>query len=71
MQQIEFETEIKKNIIQLPEHLKNLNHKHVKVIILEDMHGNAYKKKLPPGFYKPLHTESYRIIGKREEIYER
>lgn len=72
MHQIEFETEIRENIIQLPDHLKRLNHKHVKVTISEAIPDPAGQKKpLPPGFYEPLHAESYRKIARREEMYER
>ncbi len=71
MQPIEFETEIRDNFIKLPDHLKNLNHKHVKVVIFEDTPGDAPKQILPKGFYNPLHAQTYQIIGKRKEIYER
>jgi hypothetical protein len=71
MEQIEFRTEIRENIIRLPENLKNLNHKYVRVIIFEHNGEDILGKKLPEGFYNPLHTESYRVIGKREEIYDR
>lgn len=71
MRQIEFKTRIRENIIVLPDHLKSLNYKHVRVIISEDLADDASEKKLPPGFYHPLYTESYQVIGKREDIYER
>jgi hypothetical protein len=71
MEQIEFRTEIRENIIRLPGNLKNLNHKYVRVIIFEYERDDITAKKLPEGFYNPLHTQSYRVIGKREEIYER
>jgi hypothetical protein len=71
MHQIEFETEIRGNIIRLPDHLKRLNYKHVKVIISETVRESALKRTLPPGFYDPLHAASYRNIAKREEIHER
>ncbi len=70
MHQIEFDAKIKGNIILLPDHLKNITNKHVKVIISEDLEDDATRKKLPSGFYNPLLTESYKVIGKREETYE-
>jgi hypothetical protein len=71
MVQIEFRTEIRENIIRLPDNLKDLNHKFVRVIIFDYDPDNITEKKLPEGFYNPLHTQSYWVIGKREEIYER
>jgi hypothetical protein len=47
------------------------DHKLVRVIIFEYNRDDIPAKKLPEGFYNPLHTQSYREIGKREEIYER
>jgi hypothetical protein len=71
MQPIEFRTEIKENVIQLPDYLKKMNLKNVRVIILSDDKSDASKKCLPEGFYRPLQTSSYRNIAKREEVYER
>ncbi|MFH0725547.1 MAG: hypothetical protein V2B19_04220 [Pseudomonadota bacterium] len=71
MDRIEFRTEIRENIIRLPDNLKNLNHKYVRVILFEYNREDIPARKLPEGFYTPLHTQSYRVIGKREEIYER
>jgi hypothetical protein len=68
---IEFKTEIKENMIKLPDYLKTMNLKNVRVIILKDDRDEALKKKLPEGFYDPLRAPTYRIIGKRDEIYER
>ncbi len=70
MQSMEFEAVINDNSINLPGHLKNLNHKRVRVIIMHDDSGPRGKK-LPRGFYNPLHASTYRVIGNREEIYER
>ncbi len=71
MESIEFETEVRENHIKLPDHFKNLNLKHVRVVIFEATSGHTHKRILPKGFYNPLHAPTYRMIGKREEIHER
>lgn len=68
---IEFKTEVHDNMIKLPDFLKRMNLKQVKVVLFKDDQENLCKKNLTEGFYKPLHTQSYRIISKRDEIYDR
>jgi hypothetical protein len=68
---IEFTAEIKGDMIKLPDHLKKMGLRNVRVVIFKEEREQARKKKLPDGFYSPLLTPSYQIIGKRDELYDR
>lgn len=69
MDGIAFRTEIRENIIRLPGNLKYLNHQYVRAILFEHDREDIPARKLPEGFYNPLRTQRYRLIGKREVIY--
>lgn len=68
MNAIEFEADVKNYSIRIPEKYRNLESKHLKVIIVEI---NSGESKLPKGYYEPRKVTSFSHIASREELYER
>ena len=68
MYAIEFETDVCNNTIQIPPEYKELEAKHIKVLVLEM--GNK-QKKLPAGFLNPVAVTNYKNIANRDDLYDR
>ncbi len=68
MYAIEFEADVVNNMIQIPKEYQELESKHIKIFVVEI---KTKTETLPKGFFEPLEIESYNLIAKRDEIYER
>jgi|GEM_PF-1515502 len=68
MYAIEFETDVFNSTIQIPIEYKELEAKHIKVIIVEISNT---QKKLPDGFLNPVAISSYKNVANRDELYDR
>lgn len=69
MYPIEFEADVYNHTIQIPEEYKELDLKHIKVLIVD---VKPTKKTLPAGFYNPIRVNvPFSQIAKRDERYDR
>jgi hypothetical protein len=68
MQTIEFEANINDGFIKIPQKMKSLKGKHVKIIVLYDEEECSQKTKLPQIFYTPKIKPQYEPFI-REDIY--
>jgi hypothetical protein len=68
MYAIEFEADVRNNMIQIPSQYKELDSKHIKVFVVE---VTSRKKMLPDGFLNPVSVASYKEIAQRDDLYDR
>jgi|GEM_PF-1403795 len=72
MYSVEVELDVREPFLKIPTY-ERLKNKHVRVLFIaeDDQAESVTSRKLPDVYFNPVVVESYALIGKRDDWYER